>query len=269
MQAKMAQEKTGQASGQEETPSMEEILQSIRGVISGDEAPAESEDVLELTEMVEVTEEPAHQASATPPGSEKSILDDIDAALDNGVAAVAPVVAAEPAPEPAPAMSADDALAAEWAASAGGDETPAEKVEAPVEAPAEIIERQPDLSVSQTSSEADMTTKNDIEDTLEAEPAPAPAIAAHVEQHVLAAGSLIAEEVAKESSGSLKELVNSVSEKHVVSPTTRNGTSLEELVIEAIKPFLADWLNKNLPAIVKKIVEKEVKRLIPKEDDDY
>lgn len=265
----MAKEKAGQTPDQDETPSMEEILQSIRGVISGDEAPAEGDDVLELTEMVEVSEEPAGQASPAlgeTPGSEKSILDDIDEALDNGVAAVTP------APEPIaaePAMSADDALAAEWAASAGGDETPEEKIETPVESPAEIIERTPDLSVSQTSSEADMTTKNDIEDTLEAEPAPAPAIAAHVEQHVLAAGSLIAEEVAKESSGSLKELVNSVSEKHVASPTTRNGTSLEELVIEAIKPFLADWLNKNLPAIVKKIVEKEVKRLIPKEDDDY
>lgn len=38
---------------------------------------------------------------------------------------------------------------------------------------------------------------------------------------------------------------------------------LENLVIEALKPQLTNWLNANLPDIVRNIVEKEIKKLVP------
>jgi cell pole-organizing protein PopZ len=41
----------------------------------------------------------------------------------------------------------------------------------------------------------------------------------------------------------------------------RSGTTVEELVIEAIKPMLKDWLDSNLPAMVRSLVEKEIRRL--------
>ncbi|MDX1924546.1 MAG: DUF2497 domain-containing protein [Rickettsiaceae bacterium] len=46
----------------------------------------------------------------------------------------------------------------------------------------------------------------------------------------------------------------------------RSGTTVEEVVAELVRPHLSEWLDKNLPAIVKSCVEKEVKKLIPTEE---
>ncbi len=42
--------------------------------------------------------------------------------------------------------------------------------------------------------------------------------------------------------------------------------SIEELVKEILRPELKRWLNDNLPAIVKQLVDKEIKKIIPKND---
>jgi hypothetical protein len=49
---------------------------------------------------------------------------------------------------------------------------------------------------------------------------------------------------------------------------TANATSpkvktLEDLIIEMVRPELSQWLDKNLPSLVKELVEKEIQRLIP------
>ncbi len=41
----------------------------------------------------------------------------------------------------------------------------------------------------------------------------------------------------------------------------RSGTSVEDLMIEAMRPMLKAWLDKNLPAVVERVVQKEVKKL--------
>lgn len=43
-------------------------------------------------------------------------------------------------------------------------------------------------------------------------------------------------------------------------------TTIEDLVRELLKPALSQWLNDNLPSIVKTIVENEIKTLIPNKD---
>jgi cell pole-organizing protein PopZ len=43
----------------------------------------------------------------------------------------------------------------------------------------------------------------------------------------------------------------------------KSGIFLEDMVIEILKPQLAEWLNKNLPDIVTSIVQKEIKKIIP------
>lgn len=48
----------------------------------------------------------------------------------------------------------------------------------------------------------------------------------------------------------------------IPSPQLRNGNTVEDLVLEALRPMLKDWLDKNLPVIVQKIVEKEIKRIV-------
>ena len=41
---------------------------------------------------------------------------------------------------------------------------------------------------------------------------------------------------------------------------------IEELVKESLKPELKKWLNKNLPIIVRQLVEKEIKKIILKNE---
>lgn len=45
------------------------------------------------------------------------------------------------------------------------------------------------------------------------------------------------------------------------SPAFRSGGTVEDLVEELLMPMMRDWLNNNLPAIVERIVEREVLRL--------
>lgn len=263
-----AEETKAQAPVKDDTPSMEEILQSIRGVISGEDA--DGGDVLELTEVVEEGM-PAVEApkltEVVDNTKEKSILDEIDDALGTtDVAKPAPVEAEKPAEIAAAPEPVKEPVAEAPAAPPAPPPAP-EPVAVKVE---EKIEQKPSAkNSSPTSSEAAMTPEIDEDDdALEAD------FSDDVENigkesSIPSTGRLLNEEVARKTAKPLRELVHSVHDKHVSSPHSRTGTSLEDLVIEAIKPFLADWLNKNLPAIVKKIVEKEVKHLIPKEEDDY
>jgi cell pole-organizing protein PopZ len=46
------------------------------------------------------------------------------------------------------------------------------------------------------------------------------------------------------------------------SPHFRTGGSVEDLVMEALRPMLKSWLDINLPNIVERIVEREIKKLV-------
>ncbi len=54
---------------------------------------------------------------------------------------------------------------------------------------------------------------------------------------------------------------------HIPSPNLRSGNTVEDLLLEALRPMLKDWLDENLPVIVQKIVEKEVKRIVTLQQD--
>ncbi len=41
------------------------------------------------------------------------------------------------------------------------------------------------------------------------------------------------------------------------------GKTLEDLIVAMIRPQLSQWLDKNLPLLVKQLVEKEIQKLIP------
>ena len=41
----------------------------------------------------------------------------------------------------------------------------------------------------------------------------------------------------------------------------RSGTTIEALVLEGLKPLLKEWLDANLPGMVERLVEREIKRL--------
>jgi len=79
---------------------------------------------------------------------------------------------------------------------------------------------------------------------------------------------LLSPTVAKESTKVLKNLLKTVDKPSTDSIAFRNSSTLEDLVIETMKPYLSEWLDHNLPKIVKRIVEREVRKLIPKDYDD-
>lgn len=80
------------------------------------------------------------------------------------------------------------------------------------------------------------------------------------------ARGLISDKAALESTKALKDLIR-VTEKPVSDNLGfKSGTTLEEIVMELIRPELSSWLNKNLPAIVTQVVQKEIKKLIPKDE---
>jgi cell pole-organizing protein PopZ len=45
------------------------------------------------------------------------------------------------------------------------------------------------------------------------------------------------------------------------TPVFRSGSTVEDLVVEALKPMLKEWLDGNLPSIVRSLVEREIRRL--------
>jgi uncharacterized protein len=73
---------------------------------------------------------------------------------------------------------------------------------------------------------------------------------------------LISPKFASETSDILKNFAHTIKDKQLdASAPTKNA--LEELIIEMLKPELRQWLNANLPTLVKQLVECEIKKLIP------
>lgn len=99
--------------------------------------------------------------------------------------------------------------------------------------------------------------------------APAPKTASKKPMETPAAPStdgLVSDEAATAAAAALKPIVDNtqkdLSVPRVSSPQLRNGNTVEDLMLEALRPMLKSWLDENLPLIVQKIVEKEVKRII-------
>lgn len=76
--------------------------------------------------------------------------------------------------------------------------------------------------------------------------------------------SLLSEPTQEYLSQSLKQLLyklpNNLSKQEATS--LRPGSRLEELMIDLLKPHLAEWINDHLPRIVERIIEKEIKQLV-------
>ena len=72
--------------------------------------------------------------------------------------------------------------------------------------------------------------------------------------------TLLSQEVAEETSNILKRF-----KKEVAKPEDawkfNSGKTVEELVLELLKPHVSEWLNANLPAMVKRMVEKEMQKI--------
>ena len=81
--------------------------------------------------------------------------------------------------------------------------------------------------------------------------------------------SLISKNAANVAADALKSLKETITVPTEAPSEVkfRSGTTLEDLVIETMKPYLSKWLDENLPDIVKKLVEKEIQKLTPKKEE--
>lgn len=206
-------------------PSMDEILASIREIISEDaetrdkpkpkEAGTTSaaDDVLELTEVVE---NDGKVTSLDRPESREEPIP------ENTVAAVPPPPPAGDAAGPAPSHSEERTM-----------------------------------TESRTS----------VPPAKPADPTPPPTSNEGTEDEILSGTAAAA------SSAALGQLATTIArqgrERTAVDSLGMSAATLDDLVREALKPLLKDWLDKNLPALVERIVQKEIQKLARRIEDRF
>lgn len=202
-------------------PTMEEILASIRRIISDDEpAPAKAEP-LKAPERME--EEPSGSLGQ----------DDIDAMLAS--------FDAPPVPKAAPLEK--PVVAAKPAAEAKAPLRPV-IVEAAPEADSQID----DLDVFELTDEM----------AAEPEPEPEPEPLAFTPRPASPPREAIAERLISEPAG---EAVNAAFGSLAHTILSQNARTLDDLVKEMLRPMLKAWLDDNLPPLVERLVRHEIERV--------
>lgn len=77
--------------------------------------------------------------------------------------------------------------------------------------------------------------------------------------------TLMSKDTAAKSAATLQTLKNIPTPETPAPPPSgvgfRSGTTIEALVLEGLRPMLKEWLDANLPAMVERLVEREIKRL--------
>ena len=129
---------------------------------------------------------------------------------------------------------------------------------------------QPDGSVADLEAQAP-------EPLPEPEPAPLPEPEPIPEpmpvfQPVQADEPLVSDSAASSAGSALESLAHTLEAERRVAPPSYtplgNGArTLEDMVLELIKPMLKGWLDENLPTLVERIVQKEVERIAKRAQD--
>lgn len=262
-----------QAKIDEEDLSIEEILSSIRQIISeeDEEETTENEDSASNKEKPKAESKPSAKQEESAKGeddlNDKQSQDDIDALM-----AEADAQAAQDAEDNLIDVIEDDASAG---ADTNQDETDdVLELDTPVEeGEQDTGSDKPDVS----NVEVDMrdveeeTAQVEVGDTQEDTPAeegtqelspPQTAQSQNVED-----SDLLSETAAAASMASLSKLGRRAAIER--PEETREGAlTLEDMARDMMKPMLKEWLDAHLPGIIEKMVEKELRRLSRNIDDE-
>lgn len=76
---------------------------------------------------------------------------------------------------------------------------------------------------------------------------------------------ILSQDIAEKSSKAIQNLLNNIPRPDIDSPAFRSAVTIEDLVLETLKPMLREWLDKNLETLVRDIVEREIRKIIPRE----
>lgn len=207
-------------------PTMEEILASIRRIISEDDAPAE-------TGAATVDEEDdggfetelAADGPVVEPTFETAVVEEREEILELTQRYEEPAPAVEPEPEPEAMFE-----------------------PAPAPAPEPIVEPEPEPAPFETVGDLDISERS------EETPEP-PRYASPPPAEVQPMNTLVSERAAAAAASAFSQL------SQTVSPPA-DGRSLEDVVRELMRPMLKDWLDANLPKIVEAEVRAEVDRIV-------
>lgn len=250
----------------EQEPSIEEILASIREIISDEEEV----DPADLPSAAELSEQKPEKPAASPMSD-----DDISALFDEPAPAApepAPV-AAKPAPAPAAPVVADEDDIIELTnevppsnpldginfdkpvQTVDFDEPEEEKPQAPEPEPEpESMDKDFDIdALFDTAADETPTPAPVFEEPAVAAPSPSyePAESA-ADNHE----ALLNETAKSAAMGSLTKLAQNIAISRQPS-----GNTLEDVVRDMLRPMLKDWLDKNLPAIIERQVSRELEKL--------
>ena len=242
----------------QQEPSMEEILASIRRIISEDadeetaaapeeaaaefgapEAPAEPEpevaEVAEEEEILELTDE-------------EEVLELTDEVQDDGT--VVNLNTGEEVPE-------DDAPDEVFEEPQAEDEEEIELEMVDSDEPTE----EPEENIAEPEPEPEPQPEAEPEPVSIAEPEPVDALAAE------AADRLVSENPAMNSVASLSALAAAVdTHRRAVDPSIGPRT-IEDLVKDVMRPMIREWLDDNLPSLVERMVGREIERLTREAED--
>ena len=223
----------------QQEPSMEEILASIRRIISED-GDAET---AAAPEAEAATPEPVEEAAPEPeePAEpEEDVLELTDEVQDDGTVVN---------------LNTGEAVEEE--------ETPEEFVES-LEAEEEEVELEM-VDADEEPAEEEAEPEPEPEEVAEPEP-----VADAEPEEILvdeAANRLVSDDPAMTSVSSLSALAAAVdTHRRAVDPSIGPRT-IEDLVKEVMRPMIKDWLDANLPSLVERMVGREIERLTREAED--
>ncbi|MBX6427073.1 MAG: DUF2497 domain-containing protein [Variibacter sp.] len=209
-------------------PSMEEILASIRRIIADDEAG----------KAPEPSAPPASEATAAAqPAPQQPVTSE-------------PGAPAAPPPEPDAASQADiDSMLANFAPSEGASDA------ANAQDPGDILELTEAMEVKPTPRVPSFRTVEPQADVVFAEPTsreppvetPAPP------RQEAPSSELMSEETSAAVASAFGALTHTV--------LVQNARTLDDLVLDMLRPMLKSWLDENLPGIVERLVRAEIERV--------
>ena len=221
-------------------PTMDEILASIRRMISDDEQPfAPGPHAVSQAKPAKVTKLFADDTHPAAFGEASDVADDnvIELAITRAMEDARLEVAAEAAEEAAIAKEAD---AAPGEAAAG---------EIPEPAPGSAVTAQGVAPASESPTETAPPS--------EGEPAPASTASAMPQADEAARGDAPLPLMSPHADAAVAGAFNRLA----VSMLSRSSRTIDELVEDLLRPLLRNWLDNNLPPLVERLVREEIERV--------